>query len=283
MEDGEDSTESINRALKVMWFSIYTGLQKTQFDIHHGRKPRTKLTNTMKDGKSFLSDWSELSILAPNKSKIPIYVGRDAEWEIANYVVMARAKTEERQSASKAKSPKKIPVRYLFNFVEKRHNRKFLEGRFQSKIQTAISGAEITVKTDTGQILHRKLFSGPLFKSEKRHRRETVPTVSAEIPPKYCHCLRGLDGKNESGMKSYATFWMESSELFWIKSAPKQNRKTVVMTMTKKRYRGKPEQCMTHRREMEDMRLWADPDWSWEWHPTITHWWRNTSGWELKN
>ena len=160
----------------------------------------------MNGGKSFLSDWSELSILAPNKPEIPIYVGRDAEGEITNHMVMARPKTEETQWASEAKSPKKIPVRYPFNFVEKRHPRKRLEGRFQSKIQTAMSGTEITVKTDTGQILNRKLVSGPLFQSEKRHRRETVPTISAEISAKNCHCLRGLDGKYESGMKSYAKF-----------------------------------------------------------------------------
>ena len=65
-------------------------------------------------------------------------------------MVIARTKTEERQLASETKSPKKrVPVRYLFNFVEKRHNRKSLEGRFQSKIQTAQSGTENTVKTDT--------------------------------------------------------------------------------------------------------------------------------------
>ena len=105
----------------------------------------------MKDVKSFLSDWSELSILAPNRTKIPIYVGRDADGEITNHMVMARTKTEERQLASDSKSPKKRnPIRYPFKFVEKRHNRKSLAGRFLSKIQTAISGTENAVKTVTG-------------------------------------------------------------------------------------------------------------------------------------
>ena len=150
----------------------------------------------MKDGKSFLSDWSELSILEPNKLKIPIKVGRDTEGEITNHMVMARTKIKERQLASETKSPKKkIPVRYPFNFVEKRHIRKSLEGRFQSKIQTALSGTENTVKTDTGNVIHRKLISGPLFQNNKRHRKETLPAVSAKITPKNC-CLKGLDGKN---------------------------------------------------------------------------------------
>ena len=113
-------------------------------------------------------------------------------------MVMARTKTEERQLAAETKSPKKkkrSSVRYPFKSFEKRHNRKSLEGRFQTKIQTAISGTENTVKTDTGKIIHRKFISGPLFESEKRHRRESAPAVSAEITPKNRHCLRGLDGK----------------------------------------------------------------------------------------
>ena len=186
MEDRNNLTESVNRAIKVMRFTIHTGLKKTPFELHHGRKPRTELTNIIKGGKSFLSNWSELSVSAPNRPKISIYVGREADGEITNHMVMARTKTEERQLASESKSPKKrSSVRY----------RKSLEGRFQSKIQTAVSGTENTVKTDTGKIIHRKFISDPLFQSEKRHRRESAPTVSAEITPKNRHCLRGLDGK----------------------------------------------------------------------------------------
>ena len=52
--------ECVNRALKVMRFTTHTGLKLTPFELHHGRKPRTELTNIIKDGKSYLSDWSEL-------------------------------------------------------------------------------------------------------------------------------------------------------------------------------------------------------------------------------
>ena len=187
MEDGNYLTESVNRALRVMRFTIHTGLKKTPFELHHGRNPRTELTNIIKDEKSFLSKWSELSISAPNRIQIPIYVGRDADGDITNDMVIARTKTEERQLAAETKSSKKR------NSV--RYNRKSLDGRFQSKIQTAISGTENTVKIDTGRIIHRKFIPGPLFQSEKRHRRESAPTVSAEITPKNRHCLRGLDGE----------------------------------------------------------------------------------------
>ena len=125
MEDGNNLTESVNKALRVMRFTIHTGLKETPFELHHGRKPRTELTNIINDGKSFLSDWSELSISAPNRPKIPIYVGRDADGENTNHMVMARTKTKERQLAAETKSPpqkKRSSVRYPFKFFEKRHN-----------------------------------------------------------------------------------------------------------------------------------------------------------------
>ena len=107
MEDGDNLAESVNRALKAMQFTIHTGLKKTPFELHHGRKPRTALTNIIKDGKSFLSDWSKLSVLAANRPKIPLYIGRDADGEITNQMVMARTKTKEWQLASDSKSQKK--------------------------------------------------------------------------------------------------------------------------------------------------------------------------------
>ena len=106
MEDENNLTESVNRALNVMRITIHTGQKKTPFELHHGRKPRTQLTKIIKDGKS-LSNWSELPVSAPNRPKIPIYVGRYADGEITNHKVMARTKTEERQLASESKSPKK--------------------------------------------------------------------------------------------------------------------------------------------------------------------------------
>ena len=195
LEEGIELNESINRALRVMRFTIHTGLKRTPFELHHGRKPRTELTNIVKDGKTYLSDWSEMSISAPNKPKIPIYVGRDADGEITNHIIMAKTKAEEKQANEGPKSPKKKnSVSYPFKFVEKNHNKKSLEGRFQKKIQTAIDGTENTVKTDTGKIIHRKFISGPLFQTEKKNVRDTALT-NAEITPKNRHCLRGLDGK----------------------------------------------------------------------------------------
>ena len=122
-------------------------------------------------------------------------MGRDADGEITNHMVMAKTKTEEKQVNEGRKSPKKKnSVSYIFKFVEKNQNKKSLEGRFQNKIQTAIDGTENTVKTNTGKIIHRKFISGPLFQTEKKNRKDTA-IKNAERTPKNRHCLRGMDGK----------------------------------------------------------------------------------------
>ena len=109
LEEGTDLTKSVNRALQVMRFTIHTGLKRTPFELHHGRKPRTDVTNIVKNGKTHLSDWSEISISA-NIPKIPIYVDRDADGEITNHMVMAKTKTEKNKPM-KARSHRRRKIR----------------------------------------------------------------------------------------------------------------------------------------------------------------------------
>ena len=116
LEDNLCLTECVNRALKVMRFTIHTGLKLTPFELHHGRKPRTELTNLGKDGKSFLSDWTELSVSAERKPKIPIYVSRDEEGDVTNYLVMAKTKAEEK-AVDKQPKKKHSVSEYPFKFV----------------------------------------------------------------------------------------------------------------------------------------------------------------------
>ena len=163
-EDNLCLTECVNRALKVMRFTIHTGLKLTPFELHHGRKPRTELTNLVKDGKSFLSDWTELSVKA------------------------------EEKAVDKHLKKKNSVSEYPFKFVEKNYNRKSLEGKFQTKIQTAVSGTEHTISTESGKVIHRKHISGPLvFQTEKK--KERAPQIGDKITPKNRHCLRSVDGK----------------------------------------------------------------------------------------
>ena len=175
-----------------MRFTIHTGQKITPFELHHGREPRTELTNLMKTGKSFLSNWSEMSISANHRPKIPIYVTRNGDEEVSNHIVMARTKAEEKAQAEKSPKKKNSVGNYPFQFFEKNHNKKSLEGRFQKHLQTAVKGTEHTVTTDTGKIIHRKFISDPIIFQKER---KTAPKIGDTITPKNRHCLRGVDGK----------------------------------------------------------------------------------------
>ena len=49
LEDAIGLTESVNRALQVMRFTIHTGLNVTPFELHHGKKTGSELPNIVKD------------------------------------------------------------------------------------------------------------------------------------------------------------------------------------------------------------------------------------------
>ena len=77
--------------------------------------------------------------------------------------------------------PKKNKVsEYPFKFVEKNHNKKSFDGRFQKKIQTAVSGTDHTVTIESGKLIHRKHILGPIvFQTEKK--KERAPQIRDKI------------------------------------------------------------------------------------------------------
>ena len=114
-----------------MRFTISTGLKITPFELHHGRKPRTELTNIIKDGKTFLSKWSELTVSANNRPKIPTYVTRNGEGEVSNHLIMARSKTEEKAMTEKSPKKKIRLVNTFFNSSKKTIIRNHLKVDFK--------------------------------------------------------------------------------------------------------------------------------------------------------
>ena len=61
-------------------------------------------------------------------------MGRDADGDITNHIIMAKIKTEEKPPADGPSSTKKKNlVRYPFFFVGKNCNRKSLEEKFENK------------------------------------------------------------------------------------------------------------------------------------------------------
>ena len=97
LEDGIGLTESINRALYVMRLIVYTGKGKTPFELHHGRKPWTKLINLTNKQTSLLSNWKNLCDLE-KPERLPVYINRDENRNISDYLVMAWTKKIELQT-----------------------------------------------------------------------------------------------------------------------------------------------------------------------------------------
>ena len=82
LEDLIGFDPSVNRALKVMRFSLRSRLKVNPFEQYQGGKTRTELTNTVKDKKNHLFEWNNSNISVLSK-QILIYVGL-SEWEVAN-------------------------------------------------------------------------------------------------------------------------------------------------------------------------------------------------------
>ena len=168
MEDDIGLTESINRALYVMRFTVHTGKGKTPFELHHGRKPRTKLINFSNKQNSLLSNWETLCNLE-NPERLPVYITRDSRGNISDYLVMAKRKTgpttPKIESPTKRK-PTRIPVnknKFPYYFVERNHQKKSFESKYKPKLQKAISETEHTVLTETNRRVHKNQVTGPVY------------------------------------------------------------------------------------------------------------------------
>ena len=71
-------------------------------------------------------------------------MGRDADGEITNHMVMAKTKAEEKQLTENQKSPKKKnSVRYPFKFVEKNCNKKSWKGDSKIKYKPQLAEPKV--------------------------------------------------------------------------------------------------------------------------------------------
>ena len=105
LENWIGSTENVNQALRVMRFTIHTGLKVRPFE-QHGRKARTESNNKIIDNESYLSDWKTMNVSVSPK-QISIQVVRN-EKDVTDYIIMAREK--KIRCCSSHKSPKRKPI-----------------------------------------------------------------------------------------------------------------------------------------------------------------------------
>ena len=84
-------SQSINRALKVLQFTIHTRTKINPLELRRDREPMTELSNTVKVNKSCLSDWTKVNISVTPK-QIEIFVARNEKGEVMDHILIARKK-----------------------------------------------------------------------------------------------------------------------------------------------------------------------------------------------
>ena len=171
-----------------MQFTTHNELKMSIFELHHARKPRTELTNLVKDNRNFLSEWTTLDVSVPRK-QIPIYAARSQRGEVTDLIVMARKKNVT--CCSSHELPKRKPdnenFQYLYTFFRRERSGKVI-GRAIKKAKIAINGTENTVCATDNRILNHKLFSTPIKFQRSRNKDMSLTK----------HQLRGPRGKDVS-------------------------------------------------------------------------------------
>ena len=156
LEDGTNLRNSLDKALNLLRFTTHSELRKTPFELHFGRKPRTKLTNLK-------------NAISADSKDLCVYITRSSTGEITDHLVMSKKKTTDPKyrrgmTFSQTKKPPNTVStnKYPFSFYEKNYKTNSLGSKISNKLQTAISGTKHTVTTDKNKEIHRKLISNPL-------------------------------------------------------------------------------------------------------------------------
>ena len=150
LEDGIGLVEGINRALYVMRFTIHTGKGKTLIRI----TSRTILINLTSRQTSLLSAWKTFCNLE-NPERLPVYITRDKEGNISDYLVMPTKKIEPEKPKTGTPTLKQKTTLILVNenkfpyyFVERNHRKESFESKKKPKLQKAVSETKHTKLTE---------------------------------------------------------------------------------------------------------------------------------------
>ena len=156
--------------MREMQFTTQIGLEATAFELLHGRKPRTDMTNIFKDNRNYFSDWTKLKI-SVTSIQIPSYVVGNENHEGTDHIAIVRKRLIpccSNHRSSEMKSVKQFggTLELPYAFVEKDIP------RLPWKIYGEKSVVFLTVsntRTAVNKTLHWKLIStrGELQKSPK--------------------------------------------------------------------------------------------------------------------
>ena len=171
LEDGLTFEESVARAIKTIRQTPHNTLKTTPFQLHHGRKPRTPITNLIGQPTCLLADWKKTitNYILAQPAELQVFTVHDSYGELADYSVLNESRKRGRSVRDNFKS-------YQFFVKETKPNA--MKCRFKTnKIFTAAKETKYTVTTTDGKVIHKILASNPLkFQPTKKAEEPRKPT-----------------------------------------------------------------------------------------------------------
>ena len=131
LEDGTNLRNILDKTLYVLRFTTHSELQKTPFELHFGRKPRTKLTNLK-------------NAISADSKDLSVYITRSSTGEITDHLVMSKKKTTDpkyRRGMTFSQTKKPLNTvstnKYPFSFYGKNYKTNSLGSTFSNELQTS--------------------------------------------------------------------------------------------------------------------------------------------------
>ena len=145
----------------------HTRLKKSAFELHHGRKPKTEISNLL--NRDEIEKLTNRSVSAkPDTLQVYSFSGPGGVSD---------------QLPMKPKKSTKGVSNYPFLFLEKKHQRNRFESAYSDKSQLTILGTNHTATTPNGRVIHRKLISKPIetFNQETKQQRNRTTRIRRPV------------------------------------------------------------------------------------------------------
>ena len=203
MEDNLTFEESVILAIKTIRQTQHNTLKMTLFQLHHGRKPRTPITNLIGQPACLLTNWKKTltNYILAQPAELQVFTIHDSDGELAGYLVLNESRKRGRSVSHNFKN---------YQFFEKETKPNAMKCRFKTdKTLTAAKETKHTITTIDGKTIHKKLASNPLkFQPSKKADEIRKPTKRCTI------CRRFSNEDTHKRVKSEQQKQSTSAETF---------------------------------------------------------------------
>ena len=171
LEDGLTFDESVPLAIETVRQTPHSKSNMTPVQTRFGRKPRTPITNMIRQPPCLLSNWKTTvtKYILAQPTELQVFTIHDSDEEMADYLVLNDNKKKFCSVSSNFKQ---------YQFYEKEDKPNAMKNRFKTKTPlTVVRETGHTITTADGKIIHKKLASNPLkFQPPKKPEEARKPT-----------------------------------------------------------------------------------------------------------